>query len=174
MASHVILSSFLQEGTSGGDLPGAEGPDPQLRAGHRGLGEEVTLTYTVPMPSDGAVSESAPVLDFVQSGPLQPRLTESTTHGAPALFHGARARLLLQQIDNTLNWRGPLSGRQFPDKDLAKMVLRYSEETSRQPRNHKVDYRQHFKPALSLISLSCRGKNHFGHKSMYDSGNPFG
>ena len=54
---------------TGGDLPGAEGPDPQLRKGYRGLGEEVTLTYTVPMPSDGAVSESAPVLDFVQSGP---------------------------------------------------------------------------------------------------------
>ena len=50
---------------TGGDLPGAEGPDPQLRKGYRGLGEEVTLTYTVPMPSDGAVSEPAPVLDFV-------------------------------------------------------------------------------------------------------------
>ena len=27
------------------------------------------LTYTIPMPSDGVTSESASVLDFVQSGP---------------------------------------------------------------------------------------------------------
>ena len=30
---------------------------------------EAVLTYTIPMPSDGVTSESAPVLDFVQSGP---------------------------------------------------------------------------------------------------------
>ena len=33
------------------------------------MGDEATLTYTVPMPSDGAMSESASVLDFVKSGP---------------------------------------------------------------------------------------------------------
>ena len=38
---------------------------------------EATLTYTVPMPSDGAMSESASVLDFVKSGP--PDLTKSRT-----------------------------------------------------------------------------------------------
>ena len=32
-------------------------------------GDEATLTYTVPMPSDGAMSESASVLDFVKSSP---------------------------------------------------------------------------------------------------------
>ena len=32
-------------------------------------GDEATLTYTVPMPSDGVMSESASVLDFVKSGP---------------------------------------------------------------------------------------------------------
>ena len=32
-------------------------------------GDEATLTYTIPMPNDGVTSESAPVLDFVQSGP---------------------------------------------------------------------------------------------------------
>ncbi len=32
-------------------------------------GDEAVLTYTVPMPSDGATSESASVLDFVQSSP---------------------------------------------------------------------------------------------------------
>ena len=36
------------------------------------VGEEATLTYTVPMPSDGAMSESASVLDFVKSGPPPP------------------------------------------------------------------------------------------------------
>ena len=34
--------------------------------------DEATLTYTVPMPSDGAMSESASVLDFVKSGPPVP------------------------------------------------------------------------------------------------------
>ena len=32
--------------------------------------DEAVLTYTIPMPSDGVTSESASVLDFVQSGPL--------------------------------------------------------------------------------------------------------
>ena len=32
-------------------------------------GDEATLTYTVPMPSDGAMSELASVLDFVKSSP---------------------------------------------------------------------------------------------------------
>ncbi|MYB47678.1 MAG: recombinase family protein [Dehalococcoidia bacterium] len=32
-------------------------------------GDEATLTYTVPMPSDGVTRESASVLDFVQSSP---------------------------------------------------------------------------------------------------------
>ena len=32
-------------------------------------GEEATLTYTIPMPSDGVTKERTPVLDFVQSGP---------------------------------------------------------------------------------------------------------
>ena len=39
-------------------------------------GDEATLTYTVPMPSDGVMSESASVLDFVKSGP--PPLTVDT------------------------------------------------------------------------------------------------
>ena len=34
-------------------------------------GGEATLTYTIPMPNDGVTSESASVLDFVQSGPLK-------------------------------------------------------------------------------------------------------
>ncbi len=31
--------------------------------------DEAVLTYTIPMPQDGVTSESASVLDFVQSGP---------------------------------------------------------------------------------------------------------
>ena len=34
------------------------------------LGDEATLTYTIPMPKDGVSQESASVLDFVQSGPV--------------------------------------------------------------------------------------------------------
>ena len=33
------------------------------------VGEEATLTYTIPMPQDGVIQEPASVLDFVQSGP---------------------------------------------------------------------------------------------------------
>ena len=40
-------------------------------------GDEATLTYTIPMPSDGVTRESASVLDFVQSGP--PTHTVDTT-----------------------------------------------------------------------------------------------
>ena len=39
--------------------------------------DEAVLTYTIPMPQDGITSESAPVLDFVQSGP--PFFTRNTT-----------------------------------------------------------------------------------------------
>ena len=38
------------------------------------VGDEATLTYTVPMPNDGVTTESASVLDFVKSGPPR-RLT---------------------------------------------------------------------------------------------------
>ena len=33
------------------------------------VGDEAELTYTIPMPNDGVIRESASVLDFVQSGP---------------------------------------------------------------------------------------------------------
>ena len=39
--------------------------------------DEAVLTYTIPMPQDGVTSESASVLDFVQSGP--PNLTIDRT-----------------------------------------------------------------------------------------------
>ena len=51
------------------------------------MGDEATLTYTVPMPSDGAMSESASVLDFVKSGPpSKTRTPQSDVRGRlPAL-----------------------------------------------------------------------------------------
>ncbi len=39
--------------------------------------DEAVLTYTIPMPQDGITSESAPVLDFVQSGPPVPNTNRS-------------------------------------------------------------------------------------------------
>ena len=53
-----------------------EGTFPERRAlirnfvqGIEVVEDEAVLTYTIPMPQDGVTSESAPVLDFVQSGP---------------------------------------------------------------------------------------------------------
>ena len=45
--------------------------------------DEAVLTYTIPMPSDGVTSESASVLDFVQSGP--PWWTRTTRGSYPLL-----------------------------------------------------------------------------------------
>ena len=59
---------FLQEGT----FPERKALIRNFVEGIEVVGDEATLTYTVPMPSDGVTSESASVLDFVQSGPLLP------------------------------------------------------------------------------------------------------
>ena len=62
---------FLQEGT----FPERKALIRNFVEGIEVVGDEATLTYTVPMPNDGVTSESASVLDFVQSGP--PDLTKS-------------------------------------------------------------------------------------------------
>ena len=64
---------FLKQGT----IPERKALIHNFVEGIEVVGDEATLTYTVPMPSDGATSESASVLDFVQSGP--PPLTVDTT-----------------------------------------------------------------------------------------------
>ena len=56
---------FLKEGT----IPERKALIRNFVEGIEVVGDEATLTYTVPMPSDGAMSESASVLDFVKSGP---------------------------------------------------------------------------------------------------------
>ena len=56
---------FLQEGT----IPERKALIRNFVEGIEVVGDEATLTYTVPMPSDEVTSESASVLDFVKSGP---------------------------------------------------------------------------------------------------------
>ena len=56
---------FLKDGT----IPERKALIRNFVEGIEVMGDEATLTYTVPMPSDGATSESASVLDFVKSGP---------------------------------------------------------------------------------------------------------
>ena len=65
--------NFLQEGT----IPERKALIGNFVEGIEVVGDEATLTYTVPMPSDGVTSESASVLDFVKSGP--PPCTETST-----------------------------------------------------------------------------------------------
>ena len=62
---------FLQEGT----FPERKALIRNFVEGIEVVGDEATLTYTVPMPKDGVKRESASVLDFVQSGPPFPQMT---------------------------------------------------------------------------------------------------
>ena len=56
---------FLEEGT----FPERKALIRNFVEGIEVVGDEATLTYTIPMPNDGVTSESASVLDFVQSSP---------------------------------------------------------------------------------------------------------
>ncbi len=57
--------NFLKDGT----IPERKALIRNFVEGIEVVGDEATLTYTVPMPSDGVTSESASVLDFVKSSP---------------------------------------------------------------------------------------------------------
>ena len=70
---------FLQEGT----FPERKALIRNFVEGIEVVGDEATLTYTVPMPKDGVKRESASVLDFVQSGP--PDCTEFITRPLRAI-----------------------------------------------------------------------------------------
>ena len=70
---------FLQEGT----FPERKALIRNFVEGIEVVGDEATLTYTVPMPKDGVKRESASVLDFVQSGP--PNLTVDRTEPFSAI-----------------------------------------------------------------------------------------
>ena len=67
------FQDFLKDGT----IPERKALIRNFVEGIEVMGDEATLTYTVPMPSDGVTSESASVLDFVKSGP--PTHTVDTT-----------------------------------------------------------------------------------------------
>ena len=56
---------FLKEGT----FPERKALIRNFVEGIEVVGDEATLTYTIPMPNDGVTRESASVLDFVKSGP---------------------------------------------------------------------------------------------------------
>ena len=64
---------FLKDGT----IPERKALIRNFVEGIEVVGGEATLTYTVPMPSDGVTSESASVLDFVKSGPPEKTRTNS-------------------------------------------------------------------------------------------------
>ena len=50
--------------------------------------DEAVLTHTIPMPSEEVTSESASVLDFVQSGPLQQAFSDKIRHRMTAFSLG--------------------------------------------------------------------------------------
>ena len=66
---------FLREGT----FPERKALIRNFVEGIEVTGDEAVLTYTIPMPNDGVTSESASVLDFVQSGP--PNWTRTEPQG---------------------------------------------------------------------------------------------
>ena len=71
--------NFLKDGT----IPERKALIRNFVEGIEVVGDEATLTYTVPMPSDGVTSESASVLDFVKSSP--PNLTVDRTEPFSAI-----------------------------------------------------------------------------------------
>ena len=85
--------SFLQEGT----IPERKALIRNFVQGIEVAGDEATLRYTIPMPSDGVTSEEAPVLDFVQSGP--PDWTVDSTGSPRATSSMSRPRSRLSHKD---------------------------------------------------------------------------
>ena len=82
---------FLQEGT----IPERKALIRNFVEGIEVVGDEATLTYTVPMPNDGVTSESASVLDFVKSGPpVETRTIQTRPFSASSLvWHAEAARI---------------------------------------------------------------------------------
>ena len=76
---------FLQKGT----IPERKALIRNFVKGIEITGDEVTLTYTIPMPSDGVTKESASVLDFVQSGPPQRSELRTPPLKAPSALSSA-------------------------------------------------------------------------------------
>ena len=70
---------FLREGT----FPERKALIRNFVEGIEVVGDEATLTYTIPMPNDGVIRESASVLDFVQSGLTPTPVPASTPAPTP-------------------------------------------------------------------------------------------
>ena len=77
---------FLKDGT----IPERKALIRNFVEGIEVMGDEATLTYTVPMPSDGAMSESASVLDFVKSSP--PKRNRTWAGGPTVLLDNRESR----------------------------------------------------------------------------------
>ena len=82
---------FLKDGT----IPERKALIRNFVEGIEVMGDEATLTYTVPMPSDGAMSESASVLDFVKSSPPEKARTGHRERGGPPICGSALPTRLL-------------------------------------------------------------------------------
>ena len=92
---------FLKEGT----VPERKALIRNFVEGIEVVGDEATLTYTVPMPSDGAMSESTSVLDFVKSGP--PHWTKSRTFTLKfSLIAPSSGPSVHRHGPGLLQWRG--------------------------------------------------------------------
>ena len=77
---------FLQEGT----FPERKALIRNFVEGIEVTGDEAVLTYTIPMPNDGVTSESASVLDFVQSSP--PKRNRTWAGGPTVLLDNRESR----------------------------------------------------------------------------------
>ena len=84
---------FLQEGT----FPERKALIRNFVEGIEITGDEAVLTYTIPMPNDGVTSESASVLDFVQSSP--PKGTR-TGQQYPTLCGKVSVELIFPDVSN--------------------------------------------------------------------------
>ena len=82
------LREYLQEGT----IPQRKALIRHFVKGITVLGNDATLTYTIPMPKDGVIQESASVLTLVQS-PLPTTTNEAPTSGASSFFGTAHRQL---------------------------------------------------------------------------------
>ena len=82
---------FLEDGT----IPERKALIRNFVEGIEVVADEATLTYTVPMPSDGAMSESASVLDFVKSGvPCKHSNLAKADTRAPSRYNYCTTRFL--------------------------------------------------------------------------------
>ncbi len=79
---------FLQAGT----IPERKALIRNFVNGIKVNGDEVSIRYTIPMPSDGATQDQESVLDFVQSGPPTSKLPSTPNQAEAGVFRVRRPR----------------------------------------------------------------------------------